>query len=252
MPAEPSASTSFANPFVSVVEFIGYAGRAASASQEVNCWSLGPFIIQGIFILVPPALFAASIYIILGRIILLTEGESYSMIKRTRLTKTFVWGDVLCFWLQAGGGGLQAASASATLPKIGNYVVIAGLAFQIVWFGFFLIVATTFHRRMLRAPTERSQQPEVRWESYLTTLYVCSSLIMVRSVFRVIEYAMGNDGYLMAHEAFLYVFDSVPMFIVVVWLHWKHPSEIGLLLRGQEPRANGFEIVTMRRKEAEI
>ncbi len=66
-------------------------------------------MIQGIFTLIPPAIFAASIYIILGRIILLTEGEFHSMIKQSKLTKTFVWGDALCFWLQ-GGGNLRLPS----------------------------------------------------------------------------------------------------------------------------------------------
>ena len=55
------------------------------------------------FLLLAPALFAASIYMILGRIILLVEGEAHSIIKRRWLTKIFVAGDVVCFLLLAGG-----------------------------------------------------------------------------------------------------------------------------------------------------
>ena len=66
--------------FVFVVEFIGYAARTGSAMEHPGCWRLTPYIIQSIYILVGPALFAASIYTILGRIILLTDRESHAII----------------------------------------------------------------------------------------------------------------------------------------------------------------------------
>jgi hypothetical protein len=57
---------------------------------------------QSLLLLVAPALFAASIYIILGRIILLTDGEKHSLIRQKWLTKVFVAGDVLSFLMQSG------------------------------------------------------------------------------------------------------------------------------------------------------
>jgi hypothetical protein len=47
-------------------------------------------------------------------------------------------------------------------------------------------------------------------------LYIISVLIMVRSVFRVVEYIMGNDGYLLSHGWTLYIFDAALMLGVVV------------------------------------
>ena len=58
---------------------------------------------QSLLILVAPALFAASIYMELGRIILLVEGEKHAIIKRRFLTKIFVAGDVLSFITQGSG-----------------------------------------------------------------------------------------------------------------------------------------------------
>lgn len=46
---------------------------------------------------------AASIYIILGRIILLTEGERFALIKQRWLTKVFVTGDVVSLLIQSSG-----------------------------------------------------------------------------------------------------------------------------------------------------
>jgi hypothetical protein len=83
-------------------ESVGYIGRAINSQESPN-WSLGGFIMQSILILVAPALFAASIYMELGRIILLTQGERHAVIKRRWLTKVFVAGDIVSFMMQGGG-----------------------------------------------------------------------------------------------------------------------------------------------------
>ena len=85
-----------------IVESIGYIGRAIS-SQQTPDWTLGPYIVTAILVLVAPALFAASIYMLLGRVILLAGGERFSMIKQRWLTKIFVGGDVLSFLMQSAG-----------------------------------------------------------------------------------------------------------------------------------------------------
>jgi hypothetical protein len=85
---------------VCIVETIGFVGRILSKN---DIWALGPFIMQSLLILVAPALFAASIYIILGRVILMVDGERYSLIRQKWLTKTFVAGDVLSFMMQGSG-----------------------------------------------------------------------------------------------------------------------------------------------------
>lgn len=73
-----------------------------SSSESPN-WTLSPYIIQTLLPLIAPALYAASIYMILGRIILLTDGEKHSIIRKNLLTKVFVAGDVLSFLLQGAG-----------------------------------------------------------------------------------------------------------------------------------------------------
>ena len=62
-----------------------------------------PYIIQSLLILLGPTLFAASIYMILGRIMRLTNGEAHSIIRVNWVTKIFVLGDVLSFLAQSGG-----------------------------------------------------------------------------------------------------------------------------------------------------
>lgn len=84
------------------VEAVGYVGRAMSASESPD-YTKNPYIIQSILLLLGPALFAASIYMVLGRLINLLDAGEYSMIRPKRLTKVFVLGDVLSFFAQSGG-----------------------------------------------------------------------------------------------------------------------------------------------------
>ncbi|KAG5764744.1 hypothetical protein H9Q69_006395 [Fusarium xylarioides] len=232
-----------------VSEIAGYIGRAINSTEDPGCWTLGPYVVQSVLLLIAPALMAASIYMILSRVILLTEGEVHAVIKRRWLTKVFVIGDIVSLELQSAGGSMMSgANEGNNLMKIGEYVIIGGLFFQLAIFGIFIVVASVFHRRMSRSPTNKSLEPSIRWRHYLTTLYVTSGFIWVRSLFRVIEYLDGNDGYLMRTEAFLFVFDATLIWIVMVWMNWYHPSEIGLLLRNELPVTNGFELLPFRRR----
>jgi hypothetical protein len=84
------------------VEFVGYAGRARSG-QDSPDWTLPPYIIQALLILVAPAFFAATIYMELGRLVTLVDGEEYTLIRKQWLTKIFVCGNVLSFMVQSAG-----------------------------------------------------------------------------------------------------------------------------------------------------
>lgn len=81
--------------------------RAISIQQKPN-YEEGPYIIQTVLILLAPALYAASIYMILGRIILLLDAEPYALIRRKWLTKFFVVGDVVSFVMQGIGAFVHA------------------------------------------------------------------------------------------------------------------------------------------------
>ena len=169
---------------------------------------------QAILILVAPALFAASVYMILGRIIRCLHAEHLSLVRVAWMTKLFVLGDVVSFTMQAGGGGIQAGG-SLKMFELGEKVIVGGLFAQIVIFGFFVATAAVFDRRVTRQPTEQSARNAIPWTRDLLVLYTVSGLILVRSLFRVVEYLQGNGGYLISHEIFLYIFDAVLMAAVM-------------------------------------
>lgn len=196
-----------------------------------------PYAVQNVFILLGPALFAASIYMCLSRIIRGIRADHHSLIKPRNLTRTFVTGDVLSFVVQGGAAGLMVTGKT---PELGKGIVIAGLMIQIVIFGFFAVTAVIFQRRIKRNPTNESYDMSIPWKNSLRMLFIVSALIMIRSCFRVVEYAMGNDGYLLGHEWTLYIFDSVLMFTVMVvyylcypnWIITKKPEADLVLVQG--------------------
>jgi RTA1 like protein len=213
------------------VEVVGYTGRAVSSANPL---ALSPFITQALTILLAPPLFAASIYMVLGRTIVLLRAEHHSVIPAKWLTKVFVGGDVLSFLTQSAGGGIQTGNTLAAY-NLGENLIIAGLGIQLASFGFFIIVAGIFHFKIAWEPTPiamsmgstaRWRPSQRSWPTVLWTLYVVSLLIFIRSVFRLIEYAGGNDGYLISHEYFLYIFDALLMLGVLVILIIFHPAEV--------------------------
>ncbi|KAM0354935.1 hypothetical protein ACHAPU_000774 [Fusarium lateritium] len=213
-----------------LLEIVGYAARAKSGNESPD-WTLGPYIMQSILLLVAPALFAASIYMELGRIILMVDGEDRALIAKKWMTKVFVTGDVLSFILQGGGGGYQASGTLEALDG-GAKVIIGGLFVQLLFFGVFVIVAVSFHRALVLKPTPLSRA-DMPWRKHMYVLYAASLLIMVRSLFRAIEYLQGFDGYLLHHELYLYIFDAVLMLLVMILFNWFHPAEITRILEGR-------------------
>ncbi|PVH91187.1 RTA1 like protein [Periconia macrospinosa] len=211
--------TWFCIPFSmgAIFEIIGYAARAQSNKQP---HAQTPFLIQAIFILLAPILFAASVYMFLGRIIRSTGYESCSMVRPKWLTIIFVAGDVVCFFVQMVGAAMMGDAKTKAMLDLANTIVLVGLIAQIVIFGWFMLVGVVFHNRV-RKIGGKLVVGGVNWERFLFWLYGVSIIITFRNLFRVIEYALGDDGYLLSTEWPIYVFDAIPMaFVLVVCNLW--------------------------------
>lgn len=132
------------------------------------------------------------------------------------------------------GGTLSAVTS-------GQRFIMAGLAIQLLFFLFFVVVSITMHYRIRRllsskelpiphdvlaGSTGNSRSSERGWTTVMWSLYAVSSLIVIRSIFRLIEYSAGNAGFLISHEVFLYIFDAVLMLSVLVVLAIWHPSSV--------------------------
>jgi high-affinity Fe2+/Pb2+ permease len=126
----------------------------------------------------------------------------------------------------------------------GSKIIVGGLFLQMIFFGVFVLAASLFHKRMNKGPTGRAMQ--VPWQKHMRALYVISILIIARSIFRIVEFIQGFDGYLIRHEVYVYIFDAVLMLIAMGYMNWVHPSEIKMLLKGGKAMKNGFSMQEMQ------
>ncbi|KAK1476155.1 hypothetical protein CCUS01_05259 [Colletotrichum cuscutae] len=192
--------TRFFIPFIIgiICEILGYVARAISAAQTPN-WQV-----------------ASSFY---------QMAKTAARSSRRFLRKVFITSDILSFLVQSGGGGILTNAKSPSKIQLGENVIIVGLFIQLVGFALFIAVTAVFHWRISQ---ERGQNLRyaASWEKFLWVLYGVSVLVLIRSLFRVIEYIQGYNRYLQTTEAFLYVFDAALIFLVTFILAVFHPSKV--------------------------
>ncbi|KAM5349126.1 hypothetical protein ACJ41O_008949 [Fusarium nematophilum] len=212
----------FCLPFAigGICEELGYICRAMAWDSTD---SLPLYIMQATFILIPPSFFAASLYMVYSRIVRAVQGDTCSLISPRWTTRFFVIGDIVTLNIQSTGAGLVANPEHA---HVGNPIVVTGLIFQVLLFIVFVMCCIVFHRRFRAHLAENGGTTNIPWRSCLHMLYWTSVAILVRNVFRVVEYIMGEDGYLLRREWPMFAFDSVLMVLVMGAFYVWYPSEL--------------------------
>lgn len=181
-----------------------------------------------------------------GRLVLLQRAESLALVRPAWVTKIFVGGDMVSFVVQLIGATLLSKSGNFSQ---GKSVILIGLMAQIAFFVLFVVVAVVFHRRLARRATPMADSLDARggqrsWGRVMLVLYLASVLILIRSLFRFIEFAAPRDGPLMTHEVYLYIFDSVLMIGVLLVLAAFHPAEY-VPHKGFVERISGSEMTDL-------
>lgn len=177
-------------------------------------------------ILCAPPLVAATVYMVLGRIIRSLDAEHLSSMRTKRLTWVFVLNDVLCFCTQLGGAGVQV-TGDANIMDIGKKVVLGGLIFSLLVFAFFVWIAVSFHVRLQRCPTPIIlENPLLSWRQYMWALYCACFALMVRNLVRTIQFGSSPTSALNTSEAFIYVFDAFMILTTFVVLLVCHPGRL--------------------------
>ncbi|ORY05579.1 RTA1 like protein-domain-containing protein [Clohesyomyces aquaticus] len=214
----------FCIPFAigGALEVIGYITRAVATNHTGE---LAPYLLQAIFLLLPPVLFAASLYMVYSRVVRAVKGEPFSLLTPRWTTIIFVSGDWACLNIQSLGAGML------NKPKrrhTGEIIIVGGLGLQVIVSLLFIFVSLNFSRNFAAHLRRTGGRCEVPWKACLNMLYATSAAILVRNVFRMVEYVMGEDAYLFSHEWTTYVFDGVLMLAVMVGFFRWHPSKLNI------------------------
>jgi len=123
--------------------------------------------------------------------------------------------------MQGIGAIKVSTGTSKSAVDSGKTTVLAGLGVQLAAFGFFSVIGLRFnilarHLGEITADTNHiaghSKRPKSpNWMGLLIAVNTSCALILVRSIYRVVEFATGVDGYVSVHEWTFYCFDALPI-----------------------------------------
>ncbi|KAF7327005.1 hypothetical protein MKEN_00275300 [Mycena kentingensis (nom. inval.)] len=221
---------------------IGMSTMAAGFGLRIiyidDPFSIGKYSGSTLFILLSPCLYLATDYLILSHLVRCFAPqitERALLVRQSRIVKGFVWSDVTTFLLQSAGGGLTATK-NRTTANLGNKIAMVGIILQAVSFALFTIVFVVFGWRVRKhfpkawypstsAPSKfkiMSTAPIEDWRILFWVVCVTCVGILIRSVFRVVEFAGGYDGPVQTSEGYFYFLDALPLWIsmtlyCVVW-----------------------------------
>ncbi|GAA6006007.1 RTA1 domain-containing protein [Rhodotorula paludigena] len=203
-------------------ETLGYAFRRVSSDHLTGRGkALGFYVCQELLLILSPAFMCASYYMCFGRLIQFV-GETWTPIPSKWVTATFVTVDVVSIVVQGAGGSLFASDDPDTFSKA-KPILLVGFIIQIIGLGLFSIFAGIYHLRARRAAV-----PPGGWTKCLYTLYAGCVCVLVRGIFRTIEFGTGTGGdekgYLLSIEAWLYGLEFAPILLAGIILSLSYPG----------------------------
>ena len=196
-----------------IMEIIGYGARIPLVSKPVGQIPL--YSCMHASIIIAPVFNAAIEYILYGRL-MHAVGDQYSLMKPKLVAWIFIVCDIFSFLIQSSGAGLlTSAHTDLAKAKTGENILLGGLGVNLVSFAIFCLQIFYFDYRTRKSPPNfpGGGLCQKGWRQFLYVIYLSSALILLRQIYRVIEFAQGFTGYLAVHEVYFYIFDTIPIFL---------------------------------------
>lgn len=138
--------------------------------------------------------------------------------------------DFISLVLQGAGGGLAATADDNDGSNTGRNIMIAGVVFQVVALGTFMLLWGEFSWRLRKTPesdrdvrfVELRATKKFKWFTY--AMWAATLLIFVRSVYRVAELQQGFDGPIAQDEVLFMILEGPMIFLAVSFLTVLHPG----------------------------
>lgn len=184
---------------------------------------------------IAPAFLAAGIYLCLSRIVT-TFGVENSRIKPLSYPRIFIPCDFLSLVLQAIGGGIASVKThNHEDPKVGNNIMIAGLAFQVFTLLIFILLAIDFAIRTMRRisvlgtqdaldSSHAALRKSLPFKAFLIVLSFSTLCIFTRCVYRVAELSEGWNGHLIKTQKYFIGLEGAIVVAAVLALNLCHPG----------------------------
>jgi hypothetical protein len=175
-------------------------------------------------IILAPVGLAFTDYLLVGRLIR-KAGHQYSLVNAKVVEIGFVLSDFLSICIQSAGAGLVSRGTlggNLNEANLGSQVLIGGLVINLISFCFFAVVTLHFHWSISRRSDTFTGRET--WVKMFYALYLSMTLLIIRSVYRIIEFAMGFRGYVATHEVYFYIFECLLIILAFGLFIPLHPG----------------------------
>lgn len=200
-----------------IMEMAGYIGRVLMSN---NPWNESAFKLQIVCLVLAPTFVAAGVYLTLKHIVLYL-GPEHSRLKPRLFTWIFISCDIGSLILQAAGGGVAAAAGSTNqfLLKVGDDIIITGIAFQVATMAVCGFLGLDFFFKVARRGNglagEKNLEdttpaiPPMKMKMILGGEIFAYFTIIIRCIYRIPEMAGGWGSALMQKENEFLVLDGM-------------------------------------------
>ncbi|KAF9944681.1 hypothetical protein BGZ72_002094 [Mortierella alpina] len=198
------------------------------------------FVAQNILIIATPSAFLAFNYMLYGRLISAVDPQfgadgSQSRMEKSRYSfmpprivgRVFIWSDITTFLLQVTAGSIiGSAKDNRNLNNIGDKLFLVGVCAQGASYTLFsVLLSIALARLVAERKRDKNGFSAKSWmglDANTALMFVClycsSLFIIIRSVYRIVEFVQGHDGYLISKEVFLFTLDTVPLVLAIgIW-----------------------------------
>ena len=186
------------------------------------------FILSYILILVTPNVFALVNYATVGRLLrslptqprpptclrlpLITDPTG--ALRPGRIATFFFLSDVAAFLIQASAAAFLTSSDPSAVSH-GLTIIKIGLAWGLAFIGLFFCV--TCYVYLSPRYDIRAHPDYAAIRRLYVSLFVTISMLLVRSLYRMVEFVQGNTGAIATHEVYFGVFDTALMCLACVF-----------------------------------
>ncbi|KAH9057688.1 RTA1-domain-containing protein [Lactarius vividus] len=209
------------------LELTGWSGRLWSSQ---NPFLDKPYIMQAVTLIIAPTPLVAANFILLGRIIR-RLGPQYSRLTPRRYTIVFVSCDIISLVVQAIGGSVASGTQTSTSQvNLGSNIALGGTVFQLVAIIVYCSCAAEFltryaYDRPIRSTGEATRGVMGRpLKRMLYAMSVMTAFIVVRTIYRVIEFVDGWNGKVNTTQWYFVVFDGIMIALAMLTLNAFHPG----------------------------
>jgi len=209
-----------------ISEVLGYAYRSLLAKDPDQ---RTPYIIMYCCIVLAPVGLALADYLLVGRLIRIV-GREHSIVNPRFVEFGFIISDLLSISVQSAGAGLITSGKLENI-SLGSNVLIGGLGINLASFCFFAVV--TFHLHWSISHRKSDFTGQEPWMKTFYALYLSMTLLIIRSTYRIVEFAMGFRGYLAIHEVYFYIFECLLIIFAFALFLPLHPGR-WMVSRAQE------------------